>query len=229
MVPVGRTFGALFVLLAMAAGPCRADVARDGADCSDENSSAERVIEACSGVIDAATVLPDVKYAAYVRRATAFFESSVDFPRAIADASEAIKLRPAFANGYVLRGGMHLAYNEFDKAIADFNQAIKLAPGDAQALASRAYAYVQLGDSERAIADYSEVIRLRPDDANAHYDRGGAYEKQENFDRARADYNQAIKLQRDYAGEFQESCFAPSDKGERVLANWPACDGEGAE
>jgi tetratricopeptide (TPR) repeat protein len=93
-------------------------------------------------------------------------------------------------------------------------------------LAGRANAYVQSGDSARAISDYNEVIRLRPDDAGAIYDRGGAFEKTKDFERARADYNLAIKLQRDYAGEFPDACFAPDAKGERVLANWPACEGD---
>ena len=186
----------------------------------------ERAIEACTGVIDETAVGPDIRFAALQRRAEAYFSGRGDFERGIADASAAIELQPENADAYVLRAAMYLAFNEFDKAIADYGAALALRPGDAVALASRAYAHVQAGDSARAIADYSEVIRLHPDDASAIYDRGGAYEKTDDFERARADYNSAIKLQRDYAGEFPDACFAPDGKGERVLTNWPACDGD---
>jgi tetratricopeptide (TPR) repeat protein len=226
MVRVVRLFLVLAVLLLAAPGSVGADLARDATACSDATASFERAIEACTGVIDEATVAAVIKYAALTRRAEAYFSGRGDFARAIDDASAAIALQPENPEGIILRANVYLAFNEFDKAIADFGAALERRPGDAQLLASRAYAYVQSGDSARAIADYDEVIRLRPDDASAIYDRGGAHEKTGEFERAQADYNQAIKLQRDYAGEFQESCFAPGDNGERVLANWPACEGE---
>jgi tetratricopeptide (TPR) repeat protein len=210
-------------LLALTA-PSTADIARDAAVCADDSASPDRVIAACSGVIGAPDVAIDIKFKAYVRRADAYFAGKGDYEHAVADASEAIKLKPESAPAHAIRGGMHLSYNEFPKAIVDFSEAIRLDPSDANFFGSRGYAYAQSGDSEKAIADYSELLRLRPADANAYYDRGGAYEKREDFDKARSDYEQAIRLQRDYAGEFPDSCFGMNDKGERGLKNWPACE-----
>ncbi|MEQ1866134.1 MAG: tetratricopeptide repeat protein [Micropepsaceae bacterium] len=213
-------------VLTMATAPARADVARDATLCSDAKSSAEVVIEACGGVIADASVGPEIKFAALERRAEAFFAGRGDYQNAVDDATAAIKLQPDNPDAYVLRAAVYLAFNEFDKAIADYGAALMRRPNDAVALAGRANAFVQSGDSARAIADYNEVIRLRPDDAGAIYDRGGAYEKTGDVERAQADYNLAIKLQRDYAGEFPDACFAADAKGERVLANWPACEGD---
>jgi tetratricopeptide (TPR) repeat protein len=226
MVCVARSFLILAVSVAVAVGSAGADVARDASVCSDPDASFDAAIEACSGVIDQAGISEEIKYAALTRRAQSYFGGRGDFARALDDATAAIKLRPDEADGYALRGGMFLAFNEFERAIADFGEILRRKPGDVETLASRAFAYVQLGDSEKAIGDYNEVIRLRPDDASAIYDRGGAFEKMEKFDLARADYVQAIKLRPDYAGEFPEGCYGANDKGERVLASWPACEGE---
>jgi Flp pilus assembly protein TadD len=215
---------AFIVALGALGAPSSADVARDATVCSDERASADRVISACSGVIADPAVAPMIKYVAFKRRADAYFSAKGDYDRAVADATEAIKLNAADPAVFAMRGGFHLAYNEFDKAIADFAEAIKLDPDDAAVLSGRAYAYVQLGKTDEAITDYSEVVRLKPDDANVRYDRGGAYEKKEAFDLARADYEAAIRLQRDYAGEFPDTCFGMNDKGERGLKNWPRCE-----
>ncbi len=214
---------AIAALLALT-GPSSADVARDAAVCADESVSPDRTIDACSGVIADPAISPDIRFRAYSNRARAYFTGKGDYDRAVADASEAIKLKPGEAPARAMRGGMHLAYNEYQKAIADFDEALRLNPAEADFYGSRAYAYAQSGDTDKAIADYSELLRLRPTDANAFYDRGGAYEKKEAFDLARADYEQAIKLQRDYAGEFPDSCFGMTAQGERGLKNWPACE-----
>ncbi len=221
-----KALTAAALVFGLAAAPAFADIARDTAACSESTGSADRVIEACTGVIASAEPSAEIKFKAYMQRAAAHFTGKADYDRAVADVTEAIKLRPADPAGHAFRGAIHLSFNEYEKAIADLSEAIRLAPADANALASRAFAYVQTGQDEKAIADYSEVVRLNPADANALYDRGGTYEKMKDFDKARADYEQAIKLQRDYAGEFPDTCFATGASGERTLANWPACDAE---
>ena len=200
------------------------DVARDAVLCSDLEAALDRRFDACNGVIADTTLSTDIRFEAYLRRAAIYFMEKGDFDHAIADASEAIKLKPDDARGHAARGGFEAAYNQFDKAIADLSEAIRLEPAFVGGFAQRAYAYAQTGETDKAIADYTEVLRLQPGDANAHYDRGGAYEKKGDFDKARADFEQAIRLQRDYAGEFPDTCFGTTDKGERGLKNWPACD-----
>ena len=212
------------VLFAAAALPLKADVARDATTCSDARASIERVIDACTGVIDNAEVAPAIKHTAYVRRAAAVFEHTGEVDKPIADLTAALKIKGDDADTLSMRGGLYLTNNEFEKAIADFNEALKLVPEHLPSLSGRANAFVQSGEGDKAIADFSEVIRLKPDDAGAYYDRGGAYEKKNEFDKARSDYEHAIKLQRDYAGEFPDTCFGMNDKGEPGLKNWPGCE-----
>ncbi len=214
---------ALILAVTAPAAPS-ADPARDAVLCSDLDATLDRRFDACNGVIADATLPVDVRFEAYLRRAAIYFMEKGDFDHAIADASEAINLKPDDARGHAARGGFEAAYNQFDKAIADLSEAIRLEPGLVGAFAQRAYAYVQTGESDKAIADYDEVLRLQPGDANTYYDRGGAFEKKGEFDKARADFEQAIKLQRDYAGEFPDTCFGTTEKGERGLKNWPACE-----
>lgn len=212
------------LMLAVTAPAPLADPARDTVLCSDLEAALDRRFDACNGVIADTTLSADIRFEAYLRRAAIYFMEKGDFDRAIADASEAIKLKPDDPRGRAARGGLEAAYNQFDKAIADLSEAIRLEPGLVSAFAQRAYAYVQTGETDKAIADYNEVLRLQPGDANTYYDRGGAFEKKGEYDNARADFEQAIKLQRDYAGEFPDTCFGTSEKGERGLKNWPACE-----
>ncbi len=215
---------ALMLAVAVPAPAPSADPARDTVLCSDLEAALDRRFDACNGVIADPTLPIDVRFEAYLRRAAIYFMEKGDFDKAIADAGEAIKLKPDDARGHAARGGFETAYNQFEKAITDLSEAIRLAPDFVGGFAQRAYAYVQTGQTDKAIADYDEVLRLQPGDANTYYDRGGAFEKKGEFDKARADFEQAIKLQRDYAGEFPDTCFGTTEKGERGLKNWPACE-----
>jgi len=211
------------VLSALAPAPS-ADPARDAVLCADLSVETGRRFDACSGLVADATLPPEIRFEAFLRRAAINFMEKGDFGQAIADTSEAIKLKPEDARGHAARGNYRNAYNEFDKAVIDLSEAIRLQPDLVNAYAQRAYAYAQLGETDKAIADYSEVLTRQPGDANTHYDRGGAYEKKGDYDKARADFEQAIRLQRDYAGEFPDTCYGTSANGERGLKNWPACE-----
>ncbi len=212
------------LMLAVTAPAPSADPARDAVLCSDLEAALDRRFDACNGVIADATLPIDVRFEAYLRRAAIYFTDKGDFDKAVADATEAIKLKPDDARGHAARGGFEAAYNQFDKAIVDLSEAIRLEPGFVGGFAQRAYAYMQTGETEKAIADYDAVLLLQPGDANTHYDRGGAYEKKGEFDKARADFELAIKLQRDYAGEFPDTCFGTTESGDRGLKNWPGCE-----
>ena len=211
------------VLSASAPAPS-ADPARDAVLCADLSAATDRRFDACSGLIADATLSTEIRFEAHLRRAAVYFMEKGDYDRAIADTTEAIKLKPEDARGHAARGNYRNAYNEFDKAAADLSEAIRLEPNLVNAYAQRAYAYAQLGETDKSIADYTEVLTRQPGDANTHYDRGGAYEKKGDYDHARADFEEAIRLQRDYAGEFPDTCYGTTANGERGLKNWPACE-----
>ena len=53
-----------------------------------------------------------------------------DYDRAIADASEAVRLDPTDAFAYGTRGDAYRMKGEYDRAVADLMEALRLAPGN---------------------------------------------------------------------------------------------------
>ena len=114
--------------------------------------------------------------------------------KAIADYSEAIRLKPGDADFVVSRGNAYYYFGQFDRAIKDYDEAIGLNPDLAEAFSNRANVYRKKGLLDRAIADYERAIHLAPYNAQAHADRGLAYEQKGDRSQARRDYKKAYAL-----------------------------------
>jgi tetratricopeptide (TPR) repeat protein len=121
-----------------------------------------------------------------------------DYEFAVADYTEAIRLKPDYSDAFSNRGTAYEGLKQYDKAIADYSEAIRLKPDYAPAFFNRGLAYCYLEQYDKAIADYSEAIRLESDDAEAFYSRGLAYYNLKQYDKAIADYSEAIRLKPDY-------------------------------
>jgi tetratricopeptide (TPR) repeat protein len=149
----------------------------------------------------------------YFKRGESFFEKN-DYDTAIAEFSDAIRLKPDYAAAYARRGNVYRlrgmkdygGYDkeDWDRAIADCTQAIRLDPKYAPAYIYRGNIYYDksLDDRDKsmldlAIADYTQLIRLKPDDADAYRVRGEVYLHKGDYDRAIADCTQAIRLNPD--------------------------------
>ncbi len=89
------------------------------------------------------------------------YETNGDFDRAIADFSEAIRLRPQ-ANFFTNRGNSYNNKGDYDRAIDDYNSALKLNPGFYLAYNNRSVAWHRKGDLDHAIADLEELLRINP-------------------------------------------------------------------
>src|SRR5205807_1016623 len=63
----------------------------------------------------------------YLIRGACYFLKN-DFPKAIADASEAIRLEPANTQGHTVRGASYRSIHEYEKAVADYTEAARLDP-----------------------------------------------------------------------------------------------------
>ena len=48
-----------------------------------------------------------------------------NFPSALADANEAVELRPRDGNALAMRGNIHLLFGDYDKAVEDYDQALQ--------------------------------------------------------------------------------------------------------
>jgi tetratricopeptide (TPR) repeat protein len=137
-----------------------------------------------------------------------------DFDLAIRSYTEAIRLKPDFAEAYCDRGIAYLKKGDLDRAIADCTEAIRLRHDSATAYQARGAAHKKKGDLDKVIADYTEAIRLKPDFADVYHARGNAYDDKGDHDRAIADYGDAIRLKPRDADAYYDRGIAFRRKGD---------------
>ena len=86
-----------------------------------------------------------------------------DMDGAIADYTQAIQLRPDFAEAYNSRGSAKQRKGDLDWALIDYARAIELNPGYAPAYNNRGSVERARGELGAAIADFTRAIELDPD------------------------------------------------------------------
>ena len=79
---------------------------------------------------------------------------------AIADYTEAIRIKPDYASAYNNRGNAYGDLGQHDKAIFDLTQAIRINPDDANAYHNRNLAYQKQGKKDLAEADRAKAKEL---------------------------------------------------------------------
>jgi tetratricopeptide (TPR) repeat protein len=118
--------------------------------------------------------------------------------------TEAIRLKPDYADAFYNRGIARHDKGDLDGALQDYNEAIRLNPKGAFAFNNRGNARRDKGDLDRALQDYNEAIRLKPDYAEAFNNRGVARRDKGELDGALRDFTEAIRLKADYADAFKQ-------------------------
>lgn len=105
-------------------------------------------------------------FAALVQRGAAYREQQ-KFPEAIADFTEALKIKPGDADTHERRAYVELQMKDYDKALADYDASLKADPKEARVYLLRSYVYELKGDLKRGIADCDTVLKLNPGNAEA--------------------------------------------------------------
>ncbi len=141
-----------------------------------------------------------------------------DYKGAIADYTQAIRLKPGFALAYAGRGYAKEKLGQHSTAISDFDTAIRLQPDYAPAYFNRGVARRNLGQHAAAISDYDTTIRLQPDYAPAYFNRGVARRNLGQHSTAISDYDTAIRLQPDYADAYLSRGLAKTNLGQYSAA-----------
>ena len=136
--------------------------------------------------------------------------------------TEAIRLKPDFADAYNNRGVTRKALGDMAGAIQDYMEALRLAPQMDEAYNNRATARSLTGDLDGALQDYTEAIRLNPQNALAYYNRGNAYLARGELPAAIGDFTEGIRLKPDDSDSYHNRAIARSTGGdlEGALADY---------
>lgn len=138
---------------------------------------------------------------AYSGRASAYYQLQ-DFPKAIKDAHEALRLDPQNAKSYFVLGNCFGEMNRLEDALNSYNKAIALQSEEADFYFKRAIIYGKQQDFESCLHDLDICLLLKPSYSEAHYWKGVAkinlkqepcndfkIAAQQNFEPAVAAYN----------------------------------------
>jgi tetratricopeptide (TPR) repeat protein len=158
---------------------------------SDTLGTSEERIRRCTSLIDS-NLSPEDLATAYINHAQEW-DSLKDFTNAIADYSEALKLKPNDQDVIARRAAVFRREGDHDRAINDYNLAIRLAP-TAENYQIRCYGRAAANrDLEPALADCLQALRLKPNDAATLQSRGFVNFRLERLDDAMADLDTALR------------------------------------
>ena len=100
------------------------------------------------------------------QRATVYV-SQKKFQEAIADYTEALKIKSDDADTYERRAYAEMQLRDYDKALHDYNEAIKHNPQEAKYYQVRAIIYQEKKDFKAALADVEKTLQLDPGNVDA--------------------------------------------------------------
>jgi tetratricopeptide (TPR) repeat protein len=95
------------------------------------------------------------------------YTTQQQFPEAISDFSEALKLTPNDPNIHERRAYVEMKTNDYDKALADYSEAIKLKPNEIRYYLYRSYIYETKNDIKNSMADTERALKLDPNNQEA--------------------------------------------------------------
>jgi tetratricopeptide (TPR) repeat protein len=117
-----------------------------------------------------------------------------DLPAAIADYTEALRLRPSYPLALNDRGFARQMQGDVAGAIADYTLAIVHDPRYAEAVYNRGTAHHGRGDLAAALADYTQAIALDPSDPRYPNNRGLVRRALGDAAGAREDFRRALEV-----------------------------------
>ena len=130
--------------------------------CVDKNNtfSIKARIDGCTALLSSDLPKEYAPYAFYSRGVA--LQDERDYDRAIADYTDALRLKPDFAHALYNRGLAYQTKGDYDRAISDYTEAIRLNPTYFRAYKNRGLAYKAKGDMPDANSDFTEASRLSP-------------------------------------------------------------------
>jgi protein O-mannosyl-transferase len=117
--------------------------------------------------------------------------------------TEAIKLRPDYAEAHSSLGNVYLRQKKLEEAGKKFAEAVRFKPELVEAQYNLGYVLLQQKKPDEAIEYLQEAIRLKPDYAKAHNGLGQLFVQQMRLDEAVAQFEEAIRLEPKYREAHQ--------------------------
>jgi len=131
--------------------------------------------------------------------------------------SQAIALKPDWAQAYIARARALSQVKRYAEAIPDFDTAIHLDPKNAPWYDGRGLAYSYAGRHARAIEDYTRAVEMAQYGSPSPYnDRGWAYLELGQPETAIPDLTQAVQIAPDFAKAYENRAQAYGK-----LKDWP--------
>jgi tetratricopeptide (TPR) repeat protein len=132
-----------------------------------------------------------------------------NFINAVADLTEAIRIRPFDAIYHLNRGTFYSKLVEHKEAVEDFSSALSYASSklkdrlqtDVLVFTLRGKEYLELKEYGKAIGDFSETLCSKPEDSDTLLLRGKAYFLAGEKDKAKADFEEYLNRKRKDAND----------------------------
>jgi tetratricopeptide (TPR) repeat protein len=198
-----------------------ADSADEPAVCAVESKLPPGEVIGICGLVIGSNTTSATRVHALVTRAE-LHRKMEHYDLAMADCEEAIRLDPANAEAFDLRGNVLASDKKFERALDDFDRSIRLDPKFARAFSDRAVTFGLMHEPRLAVRDYTEAVRLDPNNVQAHVDRAEAYVKVRRADLAIDDYGEAIRLDPSSPDHYDSrgSLYARNNAYDRAIADF---------
>ncbi len=191
---------ALTAATAMAQSP-----ADDWARCRGDDPQA--VVAGCGAVIGASGLTDSERTEALSRRGLAY-RIQRDYPHAIADYQEILRLNPRASWAHSGLGKAYDASGDQQRAIGEYDVALGLAENDLDGAGPQSTEY------QRRLALIGQIL----------YDRGGVFEQLHNDERAMQDYRDGMRRVPQDADLGNALCWILAIRGESLDEARIACD-----
>ena len=159
MIRIAAHVGFAALFMGAWAGNAQADFTLDIHRCEVGGDHPDIRIIACTRNIESGRFIGENLAVAFTNRGLAFKKKGrVD--KAIADFSEAIRLKSDFVFAFNNRGNSFYHKGQLDRAIKDYDKAIRLNPDDGQTFANRGHTYEKKGEQRQALKDFKKAFAL---------------------------------------------------------------------
>ncbi|CAN5314045.1 hypothetical protein BH10BAC1_BH10BAC1_06250 [soil metagenome] len=155
-------------------------------------------------------------------RARAFCKMELkNYSSAIADISDAIKLKPEYSDLYMARSIIHMNAKQFNEAIKWANVGLALKPEYENLILIKGKAKYAQKNYKEAIADFDTILRINPKNVNALNLKGSVLSHTKDFNAAIAAFTKTIEIDAQNFAAFYDRgiCWAHLKKFDEALAD----------